>query len=80
MKSEFGVDAAVIPMFTYWVPSTMSVVDEVRSLPVAFTMDKDFSNYKVIRCVDKRVNLFVEFTDVNSYNDVHGPNMIEPYR
>lgn len=51
VKSEFGVAREVEPMFTYWVPSTMAVVDAVRSPPIAFTTDERFSNYKAIRSV-----------------------------
>lgn len=71
VKKEFDVDASIVAMFTFWVPTTMIVVEAVRNPLVVFAMDVGFSNYKAMRCANKQVNLFVEFADSNSPNCVH---------
>lgn len=50
VKSEFGVTDDAVPLLTYWVPPTMSVLDSGKNPPVMFSSNDGFSNYQAIRC------------------------------
>ncbi|VVB00497.1 unnamed protein product [Arabis nemorensis] len=75
VKSEFNVGASMTPTFTYWVRCTMPLIDTVKNPPVAFTTYEGFSNYKVMRAVDKGVTLFVEFEDVQNREQEYSVNI-----
>lgn len=54
VKSKFGITAVAEPLLTYWVPSTMYVLNFVKNPPVAFSTDDGFGNYQAVRFTNRR--------------------------